>query len=89
MGWIDAMALATGLPDCIAISSTPLWLLLVGTLTLSAVGIAIARTPLVFFLALWERVGVRALVARKTRQPGDVPPPDTGDVLRRGVSRGR
>jgi hypothetical protein len=38
MGWIDAMALATGLPD--PISPTPLRLLLVLTLALSAVGIA-------------------------------------------------
>jgi hypothetical protein len=45
MGWIDTMALATGLPDPISMSPTPLWLLLVGTLALSAVGIA--------SLALW------------------------------------
>jgi hypothetical protein len=47
MGWIDAMALATGIPDPISISPTPFWLLLVGTLVLSAVGIAA--------LGLWER----------------------------------
>jgi hypothetical protein len=46
MGWIDAMALASGLPDPISISSTPLWLLLVGMLAVSAVGIAA--------LAVWE-----------------------------------
>jgi len=87
MGSIDAMALATGVPDPISISLAPLWLLLVGTLVLSAVGIAIARAPLVFFLALWGRVGVRALANRNTRQPGDIPTPERGDVLRRGVNR--
>jgi hypothetical protein len=47
MGWIDATALASGLPDPISISPTPLWLLLVGALVLSAVGIAL--------LAIWGR----------------------------------
>jgi hypothetical protein len=47
MGWIDAMALTTGIPDPISISPTPLWLFLVGTLVLSAVAIAA--------LALWGR----------------------------------
>jgi hypothetical protein len=88
MGWIDAMALASGLPDPISFSPTPLWLLLIGTLTLSAVGIVIARTPSVFTLALWEAVGVRALLARKTRHPGNVPPREPGHILRHGVSRG-
>jgi len=88
MGWIDAMALATGLPDPISISPTPLLLLLVGTLALSAVGIVIARTPFVFTLAFWGRVKVRAFLTRKTRHPGNVLPREPGHVLPHGVSRG-
>jgi hypothetical protein len=88
MGWIDAMALASGLPDPISFSPTPLWLLLIGALALSAIGIAIVGTRLLFSLALWERVGVRAFLARKTRQSGNVPPVEPGHVLPHGVNRG-